>query len=36
MTKTRLILMLLFAILIAAMAAKGYRPFGMSDGPWID
>jgi hypothetical protein len=36
MTKTRLILMLVFAVLMAAMAAKGFQPFGMSDGPWID
>jgi hypothetical protein len=36
MTKTRLILMLAFAVLLAALAAKGLVPLGMSDGPWID
>jgi hypothetical protein len=34
--KTRLILLLVFTVLMAVMAAKGFRPFGMSDGPMID
>jgi hypothetical protein len=36
MTKTRLILLLVFAVLLAVLAAKGFVPFGMSDGPMID
>lgn len=36
MTKARLILLLVFAVLLAALAAKGLVPFGMNDGPWID
>ena len=37
MKKARLILLLVFAVLLAVMLAKGGMvPFGMSDGPWID
>jgi len=36
MNKARLILLLVFAVLLAVLAAKGYVPFGMNDGPWID
>ena len=36
MNKARLILLLVFAVLQAMLAAKGLHPFGLSDGPWID
>jgi hypothetical protein len=36
MNKARLILLLVFAVLLAMLAAKGLLPLGMSDGPWID
>jgi hypothetical protein len=39
MTKARLILLLVFAALLALYAvgfAHGMHPFGMSDGPYID
>lgn len=37
MKKARLILLLVFAVLLALVMAKGgMHGFGMSDGPWID
>jgi hypothetical protein len=38
MNKARLILLLVFAVLLAVLMAKGggMHPFGMNDGPWID
>ena len=36
-TKARLILLIVFAALLAVLMAKGGQiPFGMNDGPWID
>ena len=36
MNKARPILLLVFALLLAVLAAKGLQPLGFSDGPWID
>ena len=39
MTKARLMFLLVFAALIAYNALgllKGFKPFGMNDGGWID
>jgi hypothetical protein len=36
MNKARLMLLLVFAVLLAVLMAKGLVPFGMNDGPWID
>ena len=37
MKKARLILLLVFAVLLAFVPAKGgMHGLGMSDGPWID
>jgi hypothetical protein len=37
MTKTRLILLIVFAVLLSMLLAKaGIHGMGMNDGPWID